>query len=232
MFRYLPLIALLFFGAPLLADPAGTDCPQEKALPPTLDVKIVPPSPSTTPSSPSGEPTTIKDQIGLNLDPSSMIPDKPLVEEKDPTRKKLLDKISEAKKREVDLEIRRDELARLQKDCDERIQNIFKENQKLLKELDAVIEKKKQTSIFRSLAPLDKESDRIWRELDINGARREKLREQEQKFHDETLSTINEEGRAFIERITLEESLGRMDTSQKKASLYDAERAPIPKMGK
>lgn len=232
MIRYLPLIVLLFLSAPLLADPSGTDCPQDKNLPPVSDVKVVPSSSPTTPASPSGEPTTVKDQMGLTLDPSSMIPDKPLVAEKNSVRKTLLDKISEAKKRETDFKIRLDELARLQKDCDERIQNIFKENQKLLKDLGDVIEKKRQTSIFRSLAPLDKESNRIWRELDVNRARREKIEEQEQRFHDETKSAINEENRAFVERMTLEESLGRMDASQKNTTQYDAERASIPKIGK
>lgn len=199
------------------------------------------PAPSTSGESPatssssagsSAEPTTTKEQIGLTLDPSTLIPDKPIVEEKNPDRKRLLGKIFEAKTREVDIQVRLDELARLQKDYDERIQKIFDDNQKLLKELDAVIEKKEQTSIFRSLDSLDKESDRIWRELGINNAKREKLREEEQRSRHETSSMIKEEGRAFIQRITLEESLGRMDAVQKRVSHQDAERASIPKTGK
>ena len=186
--------------------------------------------PSTGPV--GGEPTSVKDQMGLTLNPSSMVPDQPIVDEKKPDRKKLLDKIFEAKKREADLAVRLDELARLQKDHGERIQKIFNENQKLLKELDVVIEKKRQTSIFRSLAPLDKESDKIWRELDVNRARRENLEEQEQRFRDEAKSVVHEESRAIIERFSLERYLDRMDAAQQKASRSDAEKASIPRIGK
>lgn len=213
----------LFFTPAVLADP---DCPESK---PSQN-EATTPAPSTSPQTEgaSKEPSTTKDQIGLTLDPSTAIPDQPIVEEKNPDRKRLLDKIFEAKTREVDIQVRLDELARLQKDYDERIEKIFDENQKLLKELDVVIKKKEQTSIFRSLAPLDKESNRIWRELDINIEKREKLREQEQRSRDETSSMIKEEGKAFIERITLEESLGRMDAVQKEASRKDAGNAEVP----
>ena len=221
----------LFFGLVLFVCStvlAGPDCPESK--PPPQDVMTAIPGESApAPSSPSAtspaEPSSTKEQMGLTFDPT--IPDKSIFEEeKNPERKKLLDKIFEAKTKEVNFKVRLDELARLQKDCGENIRKIFDENQKLLKQLDNVIERKRQTSIFRSLEPLNKESDRIWRELNINGERRKKLEEQEQRYHHETLSMINKEGEAFIERVTLEESLGRMDAKQ------DAKKASIPKLGR
>lgn len=226
VFRTLPLLLLLIFVAPALADPSSPDCPEGK---------VIPSSPSPAPSQPSSpssmETTDTKNQIGLTFDPPT-IPDKPLVEEKNPERKRLLDKIFEVQTKEAAIQVRLDELARLRKDCDERIQKTFDDNKKLLDDLHAVIEKKSRVSIFRSLDSLDKESDRIWREIGINGAIRDKQEEQEQRLHDERLSLIDEEGRTIIQRTILEEWLDRMDVAQKKASQNDAERASLPKPGR
>lgn len=220
----------LSFASAILADPSGGDCPEGKSSSPQTDVSPSPSLPSTSPQegAASQEPSTTKDQIGLTFDPSTMIPDKPIVEEKNPARKRILDNIFEAKTKEAEAQMRLDEIARLEKDLERQRQGVRERDQKLFKEWDDIIEKKKNASIFRSLEALDKETDRIIRELGNNRESLESMRKQVNDLHEERVKTYRKETDAVIQRFSLEESLGRMDAVQKEASRRDANNAEVP----
>ena len=238
MLRYLPVLFFLFFSFPLLTGPvlADPNCPESKSVGESATT-APDASPSPTPSShsqegaTSREPSTTKDQIGLTFDPSSM-PDKSFFEEeKNPERKRLLDKIFEAKKKEVDAQIRMDELDRLLKDNEKRSENVYEEDDKLFSKLDAVHKNIAQTSIFRSTEPFYKEVDEVLNALDVNWARIKGIEKQHAAFHQEVLETIKKWGDHTLERMGLEDSLGRLDDRQKADFHHDAERAPIPRSG-
>ncbi|MBI5299014.1 MAG: hypothetical protein HY877_01790 [Deltaproteobacteria bacterium] len=222
---------LFLFGMILIISSAvlaGPDCPESK--PPPQDVMTTVPSESApSPSPPSvtvpAEPSSTKEQMGLTFDPA--IPDKSgFEEEKNPERKKLLDKLFEAKKNEVDAKIRLDELERLKKDNEEQYRKIVDADNKLFKEWHDVVKKKEQLSIFRSTEPLDRETDRIIRELHGNWESRDGLYKQMEAFHKETLKMLGKQADYGNKRISLEWDLQQTDTKQ------GAEKVSIPKLGR
>src|SRR3990167_9205404 len=79
----------LVWSLGLCAEP----CSEHPSAPPPPPIGSAPvPSDGASPPPPTGpvggEPTSVKDQMGLTLNPSSMVPDQPIVDEKKPDRKK------------------------------------------------------------------------------------------------------------------------------------------------
>lgn len=220
------LLFLFSLSSALQADPVEPACPPEKDAQPSDSTPATSPSPSPQPSSPEGAAST-KDQVGLTFDP--MIPDKPFVEEKNPDRKRLLDKIFKAKTEEAEAKMRLDELGRLQKDCYQRIDKIFEEDLNLLNKLGEISDKVVKTKDWESQKKLYDERTKTWREMNINNARRDGIRKQAEGLHQETSKVIEKWGDSILHQMSLENSLERMDARAKETSHQDAQRAAIPK---
>lgn len=220
------LLFLFSLSSALQADPVEPACPPEKGAQPSDSTPATSSSPSPQPSTTEGAAST-KDQVGLTFDP--MIPDNPFVEEKNPDRKRLLDKIYKAKIEEAEAKMRLDELDRLQKDSYQRLYKVFEENLNLLKKRHEIMDKVIGEWNWETQKKLLDETDKIWRELDINDARRDGIRKQAEGFHQETLKVIKKRGDAIDQQMGLEYSLERMDARAKETSHQDAQRAAIPK---
>ncbi len=214
---YSLLALLLLLSFPLLADP---ECPPESKASESATTSPSSPAPSASPQEggTSKEPSTTKDQIGLTFEPPSTIPDILIIDEKNPDRKRLLDKIFEAEKKEVEAQIRLDEIERLEKDCGERIQKVFAEDKKLLDELEKENDHKARM--------------RLWNELFVNWERVKSIQKQKEALEEEWTRTLRRQTDYIFEKMGWEEGLRKFDERQKEASRQDAEKASVPDITK